>query len=73
MPLTPHGRREAEVDLAIYEASLRRIMKIAGSYGLSPTERSDREGELRRQAVARRGEYREIADIWREGSLRRGR
>ncbi len=69
MSLTPHGRREAEIDLALHESNVRHVIKLVGSYGLSASDRFDLADELRRRAVTPlddQAQARGVADVWRE-------
>jgi hypothetical protein len=84
MPLTPHGRREAEIDKALHERNARNVLELASSYGLSAGERVNLASELRRRAATTVAHHwsadlepddevepvRVVADVWREG-LRR--
>jgi hypothetical protein len=66
MPLTPSGRRDAEIEKAVHEWNLRHVVKLSGSYGLSARHRSDIAETLDpdREQPDR---ARVVADVWREG------
>jgi hypothetical protein len=70
MPLTPHGRRDAEIEQAVHESNVRHMIELVGSYGLAG-DRISLAQELRQRAraVTTRDEHQEvrgIADVWRE-------
>ena|SRR5579862_3055774 len=67
MPLTPNGRREAEIEKAVHEWNLRHVVKLSGSYGLSAHHRSDLAETLDGGPVDQADRARVIADVWREG------
>ncbi len=67
MSLTPHGRRDAEIDLALHESNVRHVVKLVGAYGLSARDRSNLADELHRRTVtAPDARTRGVADVWRE-------
>lgn len=70
MPLTSHGRREAEIDQALHESNTRFVIRLVDSYGLSAADKRDLADELRRSAVLTLADHPEatgVADIWEPG------
>jgi hypothetical protein len=66
MPLTPSGRRDAEIEKAVHEWNLRHVVKLSGSYGLSARHRSDIAEPLEHDRK-QPDRARVVADVWREG------
>lgn len=66
MPLTPSGRRDAEIEKAVHEWNLRHVVKLSGSYGLSARHRSDIAEKLE-SGREQPDRARVVADVWREG------
>jgi hypothetical protein len=77
MPLSPH-RRRSELEQAVRESNVRRVIELVGSYGLSASDRVNLAQELHRRAVTNRDEYPGgglddsdwggvVAEVWREG------